>query len=171
MKVTYNPSAWKWLTFGVAVLITVIVFGFAACVGTPPPAPEPAPQPEPAAAPPPPPPPPPPAVPQPLRTTLILDGASNHTVKSGETLAEIAKQYYNNGHYYPVIHLANSHVIQDPDRIDPGTQLVIPDLHTNLNDSGARGVVKQSLTDSVPFEHSRSRSDTTNGIRELSDSL
>jgi hypothetical protein len=92
-------------------------------------------------------------------------------VKDGDTLVEIAKRYYSNGHYYPVIHLANSAAIHDADWIEPGTQLIIPDLNRNLNDSGARGVVKKSLTDSIPFEHSRSRSDTADGIRELHDSL
>jgi hypothetical protein len=70
-----------------------------------------------------------------------------------------------------VIHLANNTVIQDADWIEPGTQLIIPDLHSNLNDSGARGVIKQSLIDSIPFENSRSRSDTADGIRKLYDSL
>jgi hypothetical protein len=148
----------------------VIVFLFAACVAPPPPAPAPAPQPVDEPAPPPPPPPPPPPAPA-ARTTLILDGARNHTVKSGDTLVEIAKQYYNDGHYYPVIHLANNHLIEDADWIEPGTELIIPDLPRNLNDSGARAVVKQSLMNNVPFEHSRSRSATADGIRELHDSL
>jgi hypothetical protein len=50
-------------------------------------------------------------------------------------------------------------------------QLVIPDLQRNLNDAGARGVIKQLLLGSVPFERSRSRNKTADGLRALSDSL
>jgi hypothetical protein len=159
---------------GIAALFAVIMFSFAACVGTPPPA-TPAPQPEPVAqpapqpdSPPPPPPPPPPAA---ARTTLILDGARNYTVKSGDTLVDIAKQFYNNGYYYPVIFVANVPKIQDADVIEPGTQLIIPDLQRNLNDSGAREVIRLLLIGTIPFENSRNRSDTANGLRELSNSL
>jgi hypothetical protein len=86
-------------------------------------------------------------------------------------LVEIAKRFYSNGYYYPVILLANKAEIEDADKIEIDTQLIIPDLQRNLNDSGARGVIKQALTESVPFENSRSRGETADGIRALSNSL
>jgi hypothetical protein len=157
---------------GIIALVAVIVFSFAACVSPPPPTPAPAPQAEPAPEPPPPPPPPPPAVVQDVaRTTLIMEGARNYTVKEGDTLVEIAKQFYNNGYYYPIIFLANVGKTQDADKIEPGMQFLIPDLQRNLNDAGARGVVKLTLMGSVPFENSRHREKTANGMRDLSNSL
>jgi hypothetical protein len=86
-------------------------------------------------------------------------------------LVEIAKQFYRNGYYYPVIYLANILTIQDPDVIEPGMQIIVPDLQRNLNDSGARGVIKLALMASIPFENSRGRSGTAEGMRELSNSL
>jgi hypothetical protein len=157
---------------GTITLVVAIMFSLVACVGTPPPEPAPQPVSEPVVEPtpqqpPPPPPPPPPSA----RTSLILDGASNYTVKSGDTLVDIAKHFYNNGYYYPVIVAANGSLIQNPDKIDPGLQIIIPDLQRNLNDSGARGIVKQALTAGIPFEQSRSRNETADGMRELSNSL
>ncbi|MDR0321380.1 MAG: LysM peptidoglycan-binding domain-containing protein [Treponema sp.] len=152
--------------FGIAV-VAAIGFSFIACGGTPAPAPAPEPAPQPVAQP------VQQSTPQPTpeRTTLILDGASNYTVTKGSTLADIAKQFYNNAFYYPVILSANKSVIQNADRIYPNTQLVIPDLQKNLNDLGARKVVKQLLMDSVPFENSRHRNSAADALQELSNSL
>jgi hypothetical protein len=165
--------------FGI-VLIVAIGFSFAACE-TPPPASEPDPQPAPQPEAPPPaaqpaPQPTPPSEPQPVspstpRSTLILDGASNYTVKKGDVLVDIAKRFYNNGYYYPVIFLANNSKIKDPDKIQPNTQIIIPNLQRNLNDTGARVIIKQALMDCVPFENSRGRNKTADGIRVLSNSL
>jgi hypothetical protein len=86
-------------------------------------------------------------------------------------LVEIAKRFYNNGYYYPVIVAANGSLIQDPDKIDPGMEIIIPDLQRNLNDSGARGVIKLALTAGIPFEQNRLRNETADGMREISNSL
>jgi hypothetical protein len=156
---------------GIIALVAVIGFSLAACTTPPqpdqPPPPPPPPPAQPAPDQPPPPPPPPPAA----ATALILDGASNYTVKKGDMLVSIAKQFYNNGYYYPVIALANINKIQDPDKIEPDTQIIIPNLQRNLNDAGARAVVKQALIAAVPFEISRDRRDTADGIRKLADSM
>lgn len=49
-----------------------------------------------------------------------------HTVKAGDTLSKIAKQYYGNAGRYPVIFEANRPMLSDPDRIYPGQVLRIP---------------------------------------------
>lgn len=49
-----------------------------------------------------------------------------YTVKSGDSLSKIAKQYYADPMKYPVIFEANREVIKDPDLIYPGQQLRIP---------------------------------------------
>lgn len=49
-----------------------------------------------------------------------------HTVKSGETLSGIAKQYLGNANKYPEIFEANRPMLSHPDKIYPGQMLRIP---------------------------------------------
>ena len=53
---------------------------------------------------------------------------ANHTVKSGETLGKIAKQYYGNASKYNAIFNANTNILSNPDVIKVGQELVIPNL-------------------------------------------
>lgn len=54
-------------------------------------------------------------------------GAKTHTVKKGDTLWLIAKNYYGNGSLWPRIYEANKAVIGgNPNLIRPGQTLVIP---------------------------------------------
>lgn len=53
---------------------------------------------------------------------------ANHTIKSGETLGGIAKQYYGNASKYAIIFKANTNILKNPDVIRPGQELVIPNL-------------------------------------------
>lgn len=77
-------------------------------------------------------------------TMLILDGAENYRVKHGDTLSKIAKEFYgqDNGYYFPLIMLASSETVLDPDLIEPGMTLVVPDLEKNLNDPAVRQNLK-----------------------------
>ena len=52
--------------------------------------------------------------------------AQFYTVKPGDTLSKIAKQYYGNANKYPTIFEANRPMLQNPDRIYPGQVLRIP---------------------------------------------
>jgi nucleoid-associated protein YgaU len=52
--------------------------------------------------------------------------AQFYTVKSGDTLSKIAKQYYGNANKYPMIFEANRPMLQNPDKIYPGQVLRIP---------------------------------------------
>lgn len=49
-----------------------------------------------------------------------------HTVKSGETLGKIAKQYYGDASKYQKIFGANSDILKNPDLIHPNQELIIP---------------------------------------------
>jgi len=51
-----------------------------------------------------------------------------HTVKSGETLGKIAKQYYGDVMKYKNIFAANSDILKNPDLIHPDQELIIPNL-------------------------------------------
>lgn len=49
-----------------------------------------------------------------------------YTVKSGDTLSKISKQYYGDSSEYMRIFYANREKLHDPDKIQVGQQLVIP---------------------------------------------
>ena len=51
-----------------------------------------------------------------------------HTVKSGESLSKIAKLYYNDPMKYKKILKANTNILKNPDLIQPGQVLTIPNL-------------------------------------------
>ncbi|MEN4684362.1 LysM peptidoglycan-binding domain-containing protein [Pantoea agglomerans] len=50
-----------------------------------------------------------------------------YTVKSGDTLSAIAKQFYNDASQYMKIFEANKNLLSSPDKIAPGQVLTIPD--------------------------------------------
>lgn len=51
---------------------------------------------------------------------------TSYTVKSGDSLSKIAKQFYGDGSKWKIIHSANSEKIPNPDLIHPGLELIIP---------------------------------------------
>jgi LysM repeat protein len=51
-----------------------------------------------------------------------------YTVKSGDTLWAIAAEMYGSGGKYMKIFEANTNILDNPDKIRPGQELVIPDL-------------------------------------------
>lgn len=51
---------------------------------------------------------------------------AKHTVKSGESLSKIAKHYYGDMMKYKQIFEANRSILDNPDRIDVGQELIIP---------------------------------------------
>lgn len=53
-------------------------------------------------------------------------GGQTYTVKSGDTLSKISKQYYGDSNEYMRIFYANRDKLKDPNKIQVGQQLVIP---------------------------------------------
>ncbi|MEN8222517.1 MAG: peptidoglycan-binding protein LysM [Acidobacteriota bacterium] len=51
-----------------------------------------------------------------------------YTVKGGDTLGKIAKEFYGNAMKYMVIFEANKPMLKDPNKIYPGQVLRIPEL-------------------------------------------
>jgi len=53
--------------------------------------------------------------------------SKTYTVKSGDTLGKIAKEFYGNASKYPKIFEANKPMLTDPNKIYPGQVLRIPE--------------------------------------------
>jgi LysM repeat protein len=53
-------------------------------------------------------------------------GGQTYTVKGGDTLSKISKQYYGDANEYMRIFYANRDKLRDPDKIQVGQQLTIP---------------------------------------------
>ena len=53
-------------------------------------------------------------------------GGQTYTVQSGDSLSKIAKQFYGDANAYMDIFNANKDQLNDPNKIFPGQQLVIP---------------------------------------------
>jgi len=62
------------------------------------------------------------ATPQPAAATP----STFYTVKSGDTLSKIAKQFYDDASRYPELFEANKPMLKDPDKIYPGQVLRVP---------------------------------------------
>jgi LysM repeat protein len=82
---------------------------------------------------------------------LIYNGAQNYTVKSGDALTRIARNFYGRGNafFFPLIMAASKDKqtvdIVDPDLIEPGMELIIPDLTLNLANPEVRARIKVLL--------------------------
>ncbi|HET6963030.1 MAG TPA: LysM peptidoglycan-binding domain-containing protein [Terriglobia bacterium] len=59
--------------------------------------------------------------------TAASQTTKTYTVKAGDTLSKIAKQHYGNANSYMKIFEANKGLLQDPDKIQVGQVLKIPD--------------------------------------------
>jgi hypothetical protein len=116
------------------------------------------------------------------RSKLDMTGAQDYTVVSGDTLTAITRKYYgslsdvgsagpSNGFYFPVIMLASGHSIVDPDLIEPGMKLMIPDLKRNLANSTSRKAIKDCLNDVAYVYNRKGNSSTEEGLKTLANSL
>jgi hypothetical protein len=70
---------------------------------------------------------------------------------SGDTLTAIARKSYGGANvwYFPVIMLASKDVVPNPDLIEIGDVLTIPDLQKNLDDPKARANIKGFLKETA----------------------
>jgi hypothetical protein len=79
---------------------------------------------------------------------LILDGAERYVVKEWETLTKIARAKYGRGNafFFPLIMAASKDQmtvdIVNPDLIEPGMELLIPNLDVNRNNPAIRERLK-----------------------------
>jgi nucleoid-associated protein YgaU len=61
------------------------------------------------------------------KSVTAVESNRTYTVKSGDTLSAIAKQFYNDASQYMKIFEANKNLLSSPDKIAPGQVLTIPD--------------------------------------------
>jgi len=116
------------------------------------------------------------------RTKLDMSGAQDYKVVSGDTLSQITRKYYgsltdvgdagpNNGFYFPVIMMASDSKIVDPDLIEPGMNLKIPDLKKNLANPAARKAIKDTMNDVAYVYNKKGVAATEAGLKKLANSL
>lgn len=70
-------------------------------------------------------------VPSDLKADIKVENTDyyhKHTVASGESLSKIAKHYYGDVMKYQQIFEANKGILDNPDVIHPGQELIIPNL-------------------------------------------
>jgi hypothetical protein len=105
---------------------------------------------------------------------LILDGAADYTVVSGDTLSRITGTRYgeNNLYYFPLVMLASQTAgVSDPDLILPGMNLTIPDLQRNLSDPGSRNKIKSFLNEIAGVYDRKNKAVPAQKLRGLSAAL
>lgn len=61
-----------------------------------------------------------------VEETQTAPGGQTYTVKPGDTLSKISKQFYGNSNEYMRIFYANREKLRDPEKIQVGQQLTIP---------------------------------------------
>ena len=116
------------------------------------------------------------------RTKLDMTGAQSYTIVSGDTLSQITRKYYgdltgvgdagpNNGFYFPVIMMASDSKIVDPDQIEPGMNLKLPDLKRNLANPVSRKAIKDALNDVAYVYNKKGVAVTEDGLKKLANSL
>jgi hypothetical protein len=98
-------------------------------------------------------------------SNIILDGAVNYTVRSGDILTEIARNFYQDGSYYPLIMMVCDDIVIDPDKIEPGMILTIPDLNRNIADTKAKYSMNSFFARIADIEEQRGRYNTAVLIR------
>ncbi|HKO59658.1 MAG TPA: LysM peptidoglycan-binding domain-containing protein, partial [Pyrinomonadaceae bacterium] len=54
------------------------------------------------------------------------EGGQRYTVKPGDTLSKISKQFYGDANEYMRIFYANKDTLKDPDKIQVGQELNVP---------------------------------------------
>jgi hypothetical protein len=104
---------------------------------------------------------------------LILDGAGRYVVQPNDTLSNIARSQYgqSNGLYFPLIMLAND-ILTDPDVIEIGMDLTVPDLQRNLDNANSRQALKDFLREiAAIYQRKGVFESTRRGLQQLADSL
>lgn len=107
---------------------------------------------------------------------LIMEGSKEYTVIKGDSLTKISGRNYQGAmFYFPLLMLASTDIaISDPDLIEPGMKLMVPDLKRNLDNPDSRGKIKAYLEDIARIYDKKSGEKaefTAEHLRELAGTL
>jgi hypothetical protein len=112
---------------------------------------------------------------------IILEGAKKYTVKPGDKFVTISRRHYqqestSSAYFFPLIMAASEDIeIVDPDLIEPGMELTVPDLRANLADPEIRAKIKTLLYEVAKIYNAKDdapwRDDILNGLNAAADSL
>jgi LysM repeat protein len=108
---------------------------------------------------------------------LILTDSADYVVKAGDTLNRIARQFYgskkdfgvSNAYFFPLIMLASNEVVLDPDLIEPGMTLSVPDLQRNLDNADARQAMKEFFREIAAIYGEKAGAATRPNLRTLAE--
>ncbi len=108
--------------------------------------------------------------------SVNLEGAKVYEVKQGDTLSDIAKAFYGNinGYYFPLIMLASNNVVLDPDFIEPGMKLTIPDFDKNIKveEQAAKiGYYFKDIADVYKLKTTKNAADIRENLIKISSQL
>jgi nucleoid-associated protein YgaU len=65
---------------------------------------------------------------EPEQAIAAAPAVRHHRVREGETLFSLARRYYGDGDRFAELYRVNRGVLKTPDSLQPGMELVIPDL-------------------------------------------
>lgn len=107
---------------------------------------------------------------------VILDGADSYVVQKGDTLTAITKKFYGdaNGYYFPLIMLASHEKVADPEFIEPGMKLTIPQFEENINNKSISAKLSpyfKDIADVYKQKKSKAAKDIRQNLLAISDEL
>jgi len=108
-----------------------------------------------------------------LGSRLNLTEAATYTVVSGDTLTAITKNFYGDdkGYWFPLILAASNETVTDPDLIQPGMVLTIPDFELNVNDPSIKRDVKKTFRTVAAIYVEKDNAFVAGKLNEIADTL
>ena len=107
------------------------------------------------------------------RGHVVLDNAQFYTVRRGDCLIFIAKRFYGSekGNYFPFIIAGTEEKIEDPDEIEVGQKLTIPDLKAAVSTEESKNYVKQTFYDVADKYDAKGKSGMAAQLRAIAAEL
>jgi len=107
------------------------------------------------------------------RGHIVLDNAQYYTVRRGDCLIFIAKRFYGSekGNYFPFIIAGTEEKIEDPDEIEVGQKLTIPDLKAAVSTEESKNYVKQTFYDVADKYDAKGKSGMAAQLRAIAAGL
>jgi nucleoid-associated protein YgaU len=87
---------------------------------------------------------------EPVAAVTVVDGKKVYTVQAGDTLSGISSKVYNTSRHYQKIFEANKDVIEDPNTLQVGAKLVMPDLPVKPAAANGAGAGAVATTNPAP---------------------